>query len=152
MNNYIFNFLFFFLTVVPFVILYLYKKGKGYALYLDDERIPDANFHKENYKQSIRFGNKKAFKVRIVRTSDDAKQCVVRYGMPKFMSLDHDLAIVNGEPDTTMIFLRWLSETHFDLDVPEYLVHSENVEGKKNIISLMNSWVKAKGIPNSSVM
>ena len=62
---------------------------------------------------------------------------------PTYMSLDHDL----GEGDDAM---RFLKELHYIWEkkgsdpelIPEYVVHSENPIGAKNIISYMETWRK----------
>lgn len=74
----------------------------------------------------------------VVRSTNDALAYVEKYGMPQFISFDHDL----GENDTTMIFLRTLVNHVWNgKDTPpEYAVHSANPVGKENIISFMESW------------
>lgn len=70
-------------------------------------------------------------------STKDAIWLVESLGLPKFMSLDHDLS---GE-DTSMEFLKWLS-ANFETP-PDYRVHSANPVGTKNIISYMESWKKS---------
>lgn len=135
-------FLISFSIALSFAITVLKKKDKGYSLYLDDIRIPDYEFHKLNAKLSLKSGNKNPYKLRIARSSEQAKEIIKRYGMPSFISFDHDL----GGEDTSIVFLRWLTEHYFDLNIPEYVVHSANPIGKDNLISIMNSWKKAKEI------
>lgn len=98
-----------------------------WKLYLDDERCPsDSGWM-------------------IARSSEDAKKLVVDLGMPEKMSLDHDL----GGADTTMVFLRWLYNFSYENkinNVPEYVVHSANPIGSKNIVSFMESWKKSMTI------
>ena len=100
----------------------------SYWLYLDDIREPPA----------ISSGNKYI----VLRSSQAAISYVEAHGVPEYMSLDHDL----GGDDTTMIFLRWLSNEYYNEAIPDYVVHSSNPVGKQNIISLMSSWKKSKGL------
>lgn len=77
----------------------------------------------------------------VVRSSNEALECVQKNGMPAFISFDHDL----GGDDTTMVFLRMLAkELLFNYsNPPKYIVHSSNPVGKLNIISFMDSWKKS---------
>jgi hypothetical protein len=59
-------------------------------------------------------------------------------GPPVFMDLDHDL----GGDDTSMVYLKWLYDNYPNMII-DYHVHSENVVGKANIISYMESWKKS---------
>jgi len=73
------------------------------------------------------------------KSSLDAVNLVRAKGLPKYMDLDFDL----GGDDTVMIFLKWLESNHPDGPVPEYRIHSENVEGRKTIESFLNSWKRS---------
>jgi len=95
-----------------------------YKLFLDDKRDPK---DKDQYWV-------------VCRTSDEAIKYVVDNGMPLFMSLDHDL----GGDDTAMAFLKWLDLNKYDEGPPPYQIHSENVEGRKNILAFMESWRKSR--------
>lgn len=75
----------------------------------------------------------------IARSSDEAKTLVLRHGPPVEMSLDHDL----GGDDTSMVFVKWLSDNHFDT-LPEWQIHSANVVGAENLKSYLRSWERAK--------
>lgn len=72
-------------------------------------------------------------------SSEMAKTLVLAKGLPTFMDLDHDL----GEKDTVMDFLRWLTSNFPDGPVPAYLVHSQNPEGVKSIVSYLDSWKRS---------
>lgn len=77
----------------------------------------------------------------VARNSNDAIRLVSKYGLPTFISFDHDL----GGADTSMRFLRWLEHDTGWLDKcppPRYRVHSSNPVGSQNIISFMESWAK----------
>lgn len=112
------------------------NKTGFWHLYLDDERNLPSHYDRER-------------RWYVCRSSEEAKQMVKRYGIPQFMSLDHDL----GGDDTTMKFLHWLAEEYFfDQDknpggeyliIPGYVIHSQNPVGAENIKSYMESWKKA---------
>lgn len=93
-----------------------------YALFIDDERFPV----NEDWV--------------IVRTSEDAIDCVLEHGMPNFISFDHDL----GGDDTSMNFLCWMADALCDgvIQFPsdfDYAVHSQNPVGAKNIKGMMHN-------------
>lgn len=81
----------------------------------------------------------------VVRSSIMAVvKCVQRKELPVMMSLDHDL----GEDDNTMRFLKELYVMWEDMGadpdkIPDYVVHSANPIGTKNIISYMESWKRS---------
>jgi peptidoglycan/xylan/chitin deacetylase (PgdA/CDA1 family) len=84
----------------------------------------------------------------ILRTSQEAIDYVKKYGVPNFVSLDHDL----GGDDTVMIFLKWLIE--YDLDnggsvIPNdfhWNIHSANNVGTDNMNGLLTSYLKQKNL------
>ena len=93
-----------------------------YKMFIDDERFPVTTDWV------------------IVRSSEEAKECVRNYGIPRFISFDHDL----GGEDTSMNFIHWLIKIVLDsngfMKFPtEYTVHSQNPVGAANIKSLMDS-------------
>lgn len=97
-----------------------------YKLFIDDERAPAT----DDYGV-------------IARSSTYAIDTVLLYGIPTFISFDHDL----GGDDTSMVFIHWLIDYMLDKGVsfPEgfgYYVHSQNPVGKKNIESLMDSFMQ----------
>ncbi len=59
-------------------------------------------------------------------------------GPPEYMSLDHDL----GVADRSIDFLKWLSSEYY-YNPPDYVVHSANPVGRKNIIAFMESWKRS---------
>ena len=77
----------------------------------------------------------------VVRSSAEALDYVKNNGWPRFISFDHDL----GGEDTTMIFLKHLVYEHWDGTTlpPDYVVHSANPVGAKNIVSFMESWKRS---------
>lgn len=95
----------------------------GWKLYLDDVRNPtDPDFI-------------------VARSSEEALELCRSMGFPAFMSLDHDL----GGEDTTMVFLNRLVRELWDTysTPPEFVIHSANPVGSKNIESFMRSWAKS---------
>jgi hypothetical protein len=74
----------------------------------------------------------------IAKSTEEAKKLVLSLGPPDRMSLDHDL----GGNDTSMLFVRWLSENYFQ-QMPLWRVHSANPVGKANLESFMGSWARS---------
>ena len=104
-----------------------------YTMFLDDIRTP-----KEKYDV-------------IARSYDEATSYILKYGMPNFISFDHDLGcdensnILNSGYDLA----KWLVEQSLNevLEFPEdftFQVHSANPIGKNNIKSILNSYLKFK--------
>ena len=102
-----------------------------YRLFLDDERYPPQDG--------------KAWTV--ARSSDEAIHAVKMFGMPDFISFDHDL----GGEDTSIVFIKWLIDEVIDSDPADglaksfpraYYIHSQNPVGVKNIRSLMSSFIQ----------
>jgi len=77
----------------------------------------------------------------VLRSSEDAIQFIKQNGWPEFISFDHDL----GGDDTTMVFLKRLVNEVWDGKTmpPDYIVHSANPIGSKNIVSFMESWKRS---------
>lgn len=123
-----------------FVVYKDTKRNGFWKLYLDDER----NIPNHYCTKSIWY---------ICRSSDDAKQMVLKHGIPKFISFDHDL----GGNDTSMVFLKWLANEYYtdekynknlnSLNIPQYVIHSQNPVGAKNIESYIECWKKAYNTP-----
>jgi len=100
-----------------------------YKLFLDDERYPSDKSHWI-----------------IARNFDDAVWYVENYGLPAFISFDHDL----GHPQnrTGMDFAKWLCDWIMDndksIDVSisfDYYVHSQNPVGAENIRHYMENFL-----------
>lgn len=112
-----------------------------YKLYLDDLRYPDLH---EDW--------------RIARNYHDAVWMVKNYGMPYFISFDHDLADVHyiiGETagaahspreftgyDFAKWFCQWVMDNDVDLSGFDYWVHSANPVGAENIRRYMANFIK----------
>lgn len=96
-----------------------------YKMFIDDVREPPSNDYV------------------VVRSSSEALDYIKNNGMPSFISFDHDL----GGDDTTMVFLRKLVDYWNGYDtIPDYVVHSANPVGSKNIVSFMDSWKRSTKI------
>lgn len=80
----------------------------------------------------------------IATSSAEAIRLIKLNGPPGYISFDHDLGEgEGGYVDTAMNVINYLTEHHYDSEI-NYDVHSRNPEGKKNIISKMESWKKSK--------
>lgn len=86
---------------------------------------------------------------KVARSSEEAIEIFLKHGTPAFIDFDHDLGLdINGEPDTAMHFLKWLSNFHpFAINQIEgFNVHSQNPQGRENIRSFMTSWKRSQGL------
>jgi hypothetical protein len=97
----------------------------SYKLFLDDERFPVGNDWK------------------IVRSYHEAIECIQTFGMPEFMSLDHDLST----PETGYDFVQWLVEQQLDANLQfpsnfKFQVHSMNPVGAENIGRLLKNFLQ----------
>jgi hypothetical protein len=88
----------------------------------------------------------------IVRSYDQFVSWIVKNGLPDFISFDHDLADVHysmdfskfndgGKEKTGYECAKWLVNYCMDmkLDIPRYIVHSQNPVGKVNIQSYLEN-------------
>jgi hypothetical protein len=99
-------------------------------LFIDDERFPPADNRSW----------------RIARTRDEAIQLILEYGMPRFISFDHDLG---DDTPTGHDIAQTLVEMDLDgrIDIPEkfeYYVHSQNPVGRQNIDALLKGYLAFK--------
>ena len=94
----------------------------------------------------------------IVRSYGEFVEVINKFGLPKFVSLDHDLGLshyghgLNGDDipydkyteKTGYDAAKWLVEYCMNKGVkhPPYMVHSMNPVGKNNIISYVESYNK----------
>lgn len=102
-------------------------------IYLDDIRDPKIEFDF------------------VVRNFDDAVAVVEKYGMPEYVSFDHDLGEdVNGnELKSGYDFAKYLVNRDLDTEhkLPsnfDYNVHSANPVGRKNIEAYLDSYLRYK--------
>lgn len=109
------------------------KNSQEWKLYIDDLRIPpDDSFV-------------------IARTMEEAQKCIKQFGMPIFISFDHDLGMDETENllPTGYDFAKWLVEMDLDgtLTIPSdftFQVHSQNPVGAKNIQTYLDSYMAQK--------
>ena len=121
-----------------------------YNLFLDDIRQPMTCY---NYMPASIKDVYSLEKWVIVRDYDDFVKVITEKGLPDLISFDHDLADIHYNPETwTESFVykektgkdcaQWLVDYCLDneLPLPQYIVHSMNPVGKKNILSLLNNF------------
>lgn len=113
-----------------------------FYLFIDDIRDP-------NWSECVASGVDQSKPWVIARSSREAIMLVEEHGMPNAIAFDHDLGYHFNDPkmgiDTTIIFLRWLTEHFWDGTqvIPSYTIHSSNGPGRENIRSIMESWKKS---------
>lgn len=106
-----------------------------WKLFLDDERYP-----------SDVYSNIQTHEWTIARNYHDAVWYVHKYGLPSFISFDHDL----GSPQnlTGMDFAKWFCNHVMDQNISlektgfMFYVHSQNPVGAENIRSYMTQFIK----------
>ena len=105
----------------------------SYSMYLDDIREPKNNFDV------------------IVRSYENAVDYILKNGIPKYISFDHDLGLdENGNiAKSGHDLAKWLVEISLDgiLKFPDdfdFNVHSANPIGKNNIESILNNYLLFK--------
>lgn len=119
-----------------------------YNLFLDDFRNPEDCFDR-TYNQVYLLG------WTVVKNYDEFVKTITEKGMPRMLSLDHDLADLHYvkqppyDEDTEKTgydCAKWLINYCIDnqLDLPEtILIHSMNPVGSLNIKSLFDSYYKS---------
>jgi hypothetical protein len=111
-----------------------------WSLWLDDERFPPENTDPDYPSHFPRVSPE----WRIARNFHDAKWLIETYGIPVFMSLDHDLgarALFTG-----MDFIKWFCD-HLNTgkELPEgfrLYVHSQNPVGRENMMRYFQNFLK----------
>lgn len=121
-----------------------------YNLFLDDIRYPETAF---NYMKDLRYLQSEWI---IVRNYDEFKCVIDNRGIPEIVSYDHDLAEEHYEPSTwsddTVEYrektgldcAKYLIEVLDGEHHPDWIVHSWNPVGKKNIENLIQDYVSKK--------
>ena len=98
-----------------------------YKMFLDDERFPPND----------------GAEWLIARSSQEAIDLVETYGIPRFISFDHDL----GGDDTSRNFIFWLSDYMLDNEFSfagrdfDFYVHSQNPIGAQWIRGTMTAMI-----------
>lgn len=112
----------------------LYKGTFMYKLFLDDIRMPVDNGWT------------------IVRNYNEFVDAINKYGLPKFISFDHDLSTEHysnmpSVEKTGYDCAKFLVDYCMDNNkkIPEFYVHSMNPVGRENIKALLNNAIKHLG-------
>lgn len=103
---------------------------RRYRMFLDDERSPtdgDIDMY-------------------VVRSVQDAIKCIGHYGMPYYITFDHDLG---DNVPTGFDLAKWMVEQDMDdtYTLPDdftFCVHSQNPVGKKNIEEYLGQYLKVR--------
>ena len=125
----------------------------SYNLFLDDFRTPQMAFH---VTPDSRYN---VLQWKTAKSYDEFVKLIAHYGMPQLVAFDHDLADIHYAKCQ-----RSLSEQEYDqlkektgfhaakhlvnlcveqgLDIPEYLIHTQNYHGGKAILSVMETGKK----------
>lgn len=126
-----------------------------YQLFLDDERQP----------KNIKWIDIPLGPYLIARNYNQFVEMVEQLGVPSFISFDHDLADEHYKavhhPELAKDFkektgadcAKWMIEYCLEnkIKIPDYTVHSMNINGKENIISIMESGKKIEEMENKNV-
>jgi hypothetical protein len=111
-----------------------------WKLFIDDVRELSDVFKEGEYD---------AAEWQIHRTVDEARLAINRQGMPIHIAFDHDLG--PGE-DSGLSFAKWVvwadenaPGTHSFPEGFTYSSHSANTDGRKNILSYLESYFKVRG-------
>lgn len=129
-------------------------------LFLDDERLPEeaAEYMHPHYGYMYRTNE-----WHVVRNYEQFVEHIANYGLPEFISFDHDLADIhyrlvdrnipwhiyyktdrNKTEYTGFDCAKWLVDYCMDnkLKIPEYVVHSKNTVGSENISIYLKNAIK----------
>jgi|688.fasta_scaffold349784_2 hypothetical protein len=116
---------------------------KTYNLFLDDIRNPkDCCLYMPNPK----FYSDNQFV--IVRNYDEFVNFIKKNGLPNIISFDHDLSDIDySTPEcekTGMDCAKWLVDYCMNTgkDIPDYIIHSMNPVGGKNIFMYLDNYRK----------
>ena len=124
-----------------------------YNLFLDDERTPLDTFAYTNNDIYLNAEWK------IVRTYGAFVSYILKFGLPKMVSFDHDLASIHYqkcigvekinydelEEKTGYDAAKWLVNYCMDnglIELPKCYIHTMNIVGGKNIQGLLNNYMK----------
>jgi hypothetical protein len=105
-----------------------------YVLFIDDER--DYSFVEGSLIQTIIRHKPQQFL--IARNSKQAIKLIKANGLPCFIFFDHDLGEINNKVDTSMNVVNFITENY--LSFPDYIIHSQNPIGAKNLHSKIESF------------
>lgn len=110
--------------------------AEGYSLFIDDERLASL----EDDEEMV-----------VVRSYDEAIEVMTSLGCPNYISFDHDLGDTNANGHE---IAKWIVEQDLNengMFIPdnfEFVVHSQNPIGKKNIEGVFENyiWCKKEGV------
>ena len=108
-----------------------------YNIFLDDERFPPSQ-KPRNYTSPV-----VSPMLLIVRCYLDFVWLIDNYGLPKFISFDHDL----GEDKTGLDCANYLVQYCLDNDLKpifKWFIHSQNPIGKANIDGLLKNFLEVQ--------
>lgn len=129
----------------------------SYSIYLDDIRQPFSSYYMTG---DVRYN---LLQWVIVRSYDEFVNYITKNGLPELISFDHDLSDVHydllGQTDfiswdeyyftndremTGYDCAKWLCDYCFDNQkkIPDFLVHSANTVGARNIRGYINNFLK----------
>jgi len=114
----------------------------GYNLFLDDNRTLEGV---AGYTGNDMYTREKWV---IARSYYDFIDYIDQFGMPDFISFDHDLGDVSDDPEhkemTGYDAAKWLVDYCLDNEVPlpAYLIHTNNPVGRKDIHETIQNLVK----------
>jgi hypothetical protein len=86
----------------------------------------------------------------IATTYNEFVNLIQKFGLPKYISFDHDLGLESvgndGQEKTGYDCAKWLVDYCLDkgVELPLWKVHSANPVGRKNIESYLNNFNKFK--------
>jgi hypothetical protein len=104
---------------------------KNYNIFLDDERFP-SDVHL--YLEGVDIYKTKEWV--IVRNYKDFTELIQKSGMPNIISFDHDLGdFSENDEKTGYDCAKWLVDfcIDFKFNLPNFLVHTQNTTGAKDI-------------------
>jgi len=137
---------------------------KKYNLFLDDERFPYLEKGRHNidkkeftYLSAYAYSSYEPFRTEkwvIVRSYDAFVAHIKENGLPELIAFDHDLADVHYDNNeiyydrkiekTGFHAAKWLCDYCQDNNMlfPRYVIHSWNPQGKINIESYIENYIK----------
>lgn len=86
-------------------------------------------------------------------TVEDAQEYILEQGCPNFISFDNDLMVkLEGFDLASWLVEKDLDEPGFIPDDFQFFVHSQNINAKARIYSLLNNYLKSKENNTQAVM
>lgn len=121
----------------------------SYNIFIDDERSPFTALRGGLIQHDLELYDNDYGWI-IVRTCEDFTKYVEEYGLPEYVSFDHDLADIqykdgiSTHEKTGYDCAKWLVNycINNQYKFPKYQVHSANPIGKQNIISYIENYKK----------